>query len=682
MSRASVQQEWFTCAEFAALNLSGLSGRAVRVAQLAAQWRWSDRVDASGEPMSRKRAGRGGGSEYHVNCLPTASVLEMVKRGLLGASYAPANDLVPVTDTPKYDWAWYDLQSAKTKADAEARMAVMGAVDAARASGMSSNFAVAHAAKTHGVSAATVWNWLSLLKGVAPADRLPALAPRRKGGGVQVDIDSELWTVFKSDFLRRAAPTYAGCYARLEELAEKRGTTLPNIKTLQRRLEAEVPKKQIIYMREGNDALRQTLPAQQRTIADLHAMEAINMDGHKWDVFVRFPAANGQPERIGRAISVCIQDVYSRKMLAWRTAEAETTVQARLSIADMLKKYGVPKRATLDNGMAFASKIFTGGAKTRFRNKIKPEDPLGILPMLGITPHWAKPKRGQSKPIERSFGTLEEIISKHPLCAGAYTGKNPLAKPEDYGSKAVDLHVFEALIAKGMEAYNAKQGRRTEAAQGASFDDAFNASYAQSPVGRAQDEQLRLALLAAEQIRVDKTGAIALYGNRYYADAMYGQAGQRVTVRFDPDNFHQAVHVYQATGEYLCAAPIVAAVGFYDLDAAKAKAKLDASLLKATREAVRLQGLISASELAAMMPIDVEDSPTPQPGAIRPVRARGNTAVAQKLIELPRIDRAPVIDRFAAAIGALDEQRQPDRKFKMIDGGLFDPQESQKGPKP
>src|SRR3546814_18980730 len=107
-----------------------------------------------------------------------------------------------------------------------------------------------------------------------------------------------------------------------------------------------------------------------------------------------------------------------------------------------------------------------GGAKTRIRFKVRDEDPTGLLVALCFTNHWAKPYRGQSKPIERGFRDLCDAVAKHPAFEGAYTGNRPAAKPENYGSKAVDLDTFLAVWNEGMAAHNKRPGRRTEKAMG------------------------------------------------------------------------------------------------------------------------------------------------------------------------------------------------------------------------
>ena len=80
-------------------------------------------------------------------------------------------------------------------------------------------------------------------------------------------------------------------------------------------------------------ALRKLLPPQKRSVADLHAMELVNIDGLNWDVFVRFPDG-----RIARPMMIAIQDVFSRKFLSWRIGESESAIETRLCFADLSER--------------------------------------------------------------------------------------------------------------------------------------------------------------------------------------------------------------------------------------------------------------------------------------------------------------------------------------------------------
>ncbi len=176
----------------------------------------------------------------------------------------------------------------------------------------------------------------------------------------------------------------------------------------------------------------------------------------------------------------------------------------RLAFGDVVENYGIPDHCWLDNGRDFASHWITGGTPNRYRFKVRDDTPDGLMPQLGVQVHWTKPYSGQSKPIERAFRDFAGDIAKHPAFAGAYVGHKPTAKPENYGAKAVDIETFLRVTGEGIAEHNARTGRRSHVAQLRSFDQAFAASYAQSPIRVAAEWQRRLWLLAAEAITISR----------------------------------------------------------------------------------------------------------------------------------------------------------------------------------
>tara|TARA_R110002020_G_scaffold4067_12_gene17885 strand:+ start:1959 stop:3887 length:1929 start_codon:yes stop_codon:yes gene_type:complete len=630
---------WYSAAELADLGLPGLPRDKRKVNMRAKDERWALAVDDKGHPLMRRRSGRGGGTEYHIKALPQSARTELIKRGVADSG----QDCGQQQDGQGQIWSWYDAQNQKVKAEAERRLAVVDQVDALEAAGLKRSAAVPAAAQHHGIGKSTIWAWLKLIEGIAPENRLPVLAPRRKGGGAEARIDPDIWQYFKSDYLRPEKPTLSSCYYRAKEIADARGIVLPIEKTFARKLKREVDPRVIMLKREGQEALRESIPAQRRSVADLHALEMVNIDGHKFDIFAK--DADG---KVFRPLMVGIQDIYSRKILAWRIGGSESAIQTRLTFADLFRDYGIPKACVFDNGRAFASKLITGGAKSRFRFKIRAEEPTGIMTALGIEIKWAMPFRGQSKPIERAFRDLCDTIAKHPALAGCYTGNSVDAKPENYGDRAVDIEAFKLLVEKGISAHNARPGRRTEIARGRSFDAAFAESYATVPIGKATPEQLRMALLAADQKRVNKrTGHIEMFGNRYWSPEMSGLHGRNVTVRFDPDNLHQAIHLYDTAGAYLCSAELIVDTGFADAAAAKERAKMEANFRKAVRAAAEMEDLLRADQLAAMLPDYIDESELPEPQVVRPVRHHGQTAAALKQ------QRTVFVDQFSDAVSKL-----------------------------
>lgn len=629
---------WSTAAELAEMGLPGLPKTKRKVNELARERGWQHQTDAAGRPLARPRVGqRGGGLEYHHSVLPAAASAELVRRGLL----VPATVEVAAETPRDQHWAWFDRQSEAVKTKARGKLAAIAAVEALEAAGHTRSAAVAVTAAANSISAATLWNAFAAIKGVAADQRLPRLADNRQGGGAEAEIPTEGWRLFLADWLRQEGPpTLASCYRRLQDdWATPRGITLPHVKSFARKIEREIDPLLVARMRYGEERVRNTSPALIRSVADFHAMEAVNIDGHEWDVRVDFGGGD-----IGRPMMVMIQDVYSRRVMAWRIGRTESSALVQLTFRDLFEDWGIPRVCYFDNGGAFTSKWITGGAEYRFKGRALSSDPLGLMASLGIDVKFTTPYRGQSKPIERAFGDLERNIGTHPAFAGAYTGRSVAHKPENYGSRAVPLDEFMAVVAKGIERHNARTGRRTEMAMGDSFDAVFARSYATSVVSKAGPEQLKLALMTAGKVTADrKNGSVSLFGNTYWSEGMLAHAGRKLVARYNPDDLHSPVHLYDlATNAFLMEAAIWGPVGFADTEAAKFKAALDARVRRHARELEALQDLASARDVAAIYSDPIEGSEAPRPAAVRPVRAqRGNAAVA-----MADPDRRSVFDRL------------------------------------
>ncbi|MCX7283653.1 MAG: Mu transposase C-terminal domain-containing protein [Novosphingobium sp.] len=640
---------WYTAAELAALGLPGLPDDVRKLRDLAKTAGWVERTTDDGVPLSRRRTARGGGTEFHANLLPVPVQEALTQLHNQPASPIAANDK---SDGEAEAWAWYDLQSASIKAKAEKRLAILIEVEALVDGGATKTNAIQAVARKRDVSPRSIAEWFSLVAAAPRRHWLPRLAPQYKGGGKEVSIDAEAWQILRSDYLRPERPAFMACYNRLlEDYAAPRGITLPCAKTLKRRLEREVSELIKTSQRDGKEALRRMIPPQMRTVADLHAMQAVNIDGHTFDVFVMT-----EDNRIIRPVMVGIQDIYSRKLLSWRIGETENTKLARLTFADLFRKWGIPEVAVLDNGRAFASKALTGGAKTRFRFMIKEYEATGVLTTLGIKTHWTMPYRGSSKPIERAWRDLCEDIAKHPAVSGAYTGNKPDAKPENYRDRAIPMAEFEAHVARRIAAHNARLGRATEMARGGSFDAAFAASYASRPIGKASEVELRLALLEAQVRRCDRQhGSVTLHGNRYWSAELLELRGKNVTVRFDPENLRSDAHIYLTTGQYVGAAPVQNKTGFLDQEGAKRRARSEAGIKKLERELREKQDLLNAAKVAELLSGHSEPTPKPEPGASRIVRRHGQTAAQLKPKPQATSEafENPFIDNFTAGAARL-----------------------------
>ncbi len=615
-------KEWFSARE-----LAGLRGMPSTVQGV------NMKMESCAPEKVRPRAGRGGGKEYHISALPPQSQADLLaKTSVPPAGYLPtAGDFSsaasPLSAAEASSsrlnrdelWARYERKPAKQKALAQKRLAAIGGALAMIGHNVGRKRAFAEAASAHGFSAATLYRLYRDVRDYDRADWLALLAPGYVGRTVEAAIEPEAWEYFKADYLRLGKPAATACHDRLSRIASQRGWTLPSCATFERRIKREIPLPVLILAREGVEALKRLYPAQMRDRSMFRALEAVNADGHKFDVFVRWP--DGE---VGRPLMVAWQDLLSGKLLSYRVDKSENTDAVRLSFGDLVERYGIPEHAYLDNGRAWASKWMTGGLANRYRFKVKEDEPLGLLTALlgedGV--HWTTPYHGQAKPIERAFRDLCESVAKHPSFAGAYTGNKPDAKPEDYGTRAVPLDQFLNVLTQEIAAHNARKGRRSAVCAGRSFDETFNESYARGPVKKATAEQRRLWLLAAEVASAKTNGEIVLATdrrNRYWSPALADHAGSQLIVRFDPQTLHDQVYVYTHDGRFVCEARCIEAAGFADTEAARAHARARNQFKRATREALDAERTMDAIEAAKMLP-NVAPGEIPQARVVRPFK--------------------------------------------------------------
>lgn len=608
---------WYIAADLA--GLPGLPSTERRV---------RSRADAEGW-QSRPRA-RGKGVEYAFSSLP-----------------APAQAALLMRDQPAIEkpvkagwseeriaaiWQRFERVPQSLKDTAGNRLKALHAVEALVRGGtrlMHAREVVAAQMQRDdlaGSSPESIGRWQALVKGAHRSDWLALLVPQYSGRTATSEIDAAAWDLFKSDYLRLEQPSAESCYRRLERAAatHPEWVPLPALRTFVRRIERELPRGVIVLARQGEEALMRTYPAQERDRSAFAALDGVNADGHMWDVAVKFPDGS-----IGRPVIVGWQDLGSGKILSWRMDQTESSDLVRLAFADLVQRFGIPRATWLDNGRAFASKFLTGGTPNRYRFKVKPEDPVGILTGLGVEVHWVTPYHGQAKPIERAWRDFCDVIAKHPAFAGAYMGNNTQNKPENYGSRAVAWDEFVRVVDSEIAAHNAREGRRAKFAAGRSFDQVFNATYTTAPIRKASAEQLRLMLLAAEAVPANAVdGSVHVAGNRYWCESLSRHAGRKVVLRFDPMALHTGVHCYALDNTYIGYAECIASVGFADTNAAREHSRATKLYRRSAKQMLDAERRMTAAQVAAQIPT-VTPADLPAAAVIEPVFSTPAMRVAQ-----------------------------------------------------
>ncbi|MEN5278726.1 transposase domain-containing protein [Brucella sp. TWI432] len=638
-------KEWYTIPELAAQKLPGIPQSRQGIELVAQNSRWKHI-----EGKARKADRRGGGWEYHVDLLPQSA-----RTRLLVVHEVPANDDCDVEAEQKVKlWARFEALSSEHKARCERRLETLLYADDLRRGGrIKVNTALELARERFGGSVRSLYRWWKLVQNHDRSDWLAALAPSFAAASEQSPCHVQAWDFLTADYLRSERPSFSSCYRRMVKVAKKNGwSPVPSERALRRRLDTEVPAEVQTLARDGKEKAKMLYPAQRRLRTHLHAMQIVNMDGHKLDVFVRVPWSDAPI----RMFLLGIQDLYSGKIVAWRLSDSENKETVRLVIGDMVEAFGIPDDIVLDNGRAFASHWISGGTANRYRFKVKVEDPQGLLTTLGVHIHWANPYSGQSKPIERAWRDLADNIAKHPFCAGAYTGNKPDAKPENYGSRAIMLPDFHMHVASQIADHNAQAGRRALNCAGRSFDETFAASMETSIVRQATAAQRSLWLLASEVIRTRKgNGEIHYQGNRYWNSALTQHAGKKITIRFDPDDLHGKIKVYDLNNALICEADCIADTGFFDQEAARSHARARRDYIKGVKATADAQRKLSAQQLGELI-YKGEKNRTEEPKPVRPKVtriARGNLAVKEDAVA-DAISQENFERGFARALSGID----------------------------
>ncbi|MFA5105243.1 MAG: Mu transposase C-terminal domain-containing protein [Candidatus Margulisiibacteriota bacterium] len=307
-----------------------------------------------------------------------------------------------------------------------------------------------------------------------------------------------------------------------------------------------------VFCREGEKALNdKVLPYIERDINRLDVGDVLVADGHKLNFEILNPFT-GKPSRMAL---ILFYDWASCYPVGWFIMPTENIQGIAAALRNAILNLGkIPKVAYLDNGRAFKADVFTN-TEIDFENA----GFQGMFGRLGIEPLFAWPYHGQSKPVERFFGTMSEFERLMPTYTGTSIDKKParLLRNEKlhkkihekkYGDWAPTIKEVDQMLYGWVEKY-AK--RPHEALKGRCPGDVFEAGK-----GPGIDEKLLSFLMLAMEDKTVHRNGIRMFGTNYYDSALYGYKDP-VLVRYDLLD-KSKVYVYDRTGtELICEAPAV-----------------------------------------------------------------------------------------------------------------------------
>ncbi len=251
--------------------------------------------------------------------------------------------------------------------------------------------------------------------------------------------------------------------------------------------------------------------------------------------------------------AVC--DFKTRKFLGWYIGcDAPGAPQIFTAIHRAAILFGIPSDFYMDNGKDYRSKDFAGGRKAIKKIKVEIDEcdsRVSLTKALGITPHFAWIYHGQSKPIERAFGSLHRLFCRHQ---DAYRGPDVARKPEGLkdvkaGKKGELLHFdeFETLFNSTIhDVYNCKSSSG-KTLQGRSPNDLWNeefpAACESGKVRFVSSEALALYCTRTSETKMLRANGFydSAIGCEYWAEWVPSEINTKVYLRRDDYHFDEAV---------------------------------------------------------------------------------------------------------------------------------------------
>lgn len=273
-------KEWYTAKEL--LGLAGLPKQATNITRKAQREGWEFRQVAGTKGVS---------FEFNIKSFPVALRAEiLLQQGRIETSQGYFEIARPTLEAHDYDrealWSKWDNASDSQRRLAEKWLPAVQAADEMLNQGISTKTAFATVAGHYQVSASTLRDKYYQVQKFAKPDWAAALVDGRGASRRNVhksEFDEDAWQFLIADYLRPEKPAFRKCYERLELAAREHGWSIPSRATAFRRIQ-QLDEAMVVACREGEHALMHLIPAQQRTVEHLDAMQWINGDGYRLSV--------------------------------------------------------------------------------------------------------------------------------------------------------------------------------------------------------------------------------------------------------------------------------------------------------------------------------------------------------------------------------------------------------------
>lgn len=392
------------------------------------------------------------------------------------------------------------------------------------------------------------------------------LAQYGKRGGSTV-VDDRLYEYFKNLYLKEGAPSLYSCWEQTKGYAIREEIELnefPSHHSFRRRLEKEIPKQAIYLARYGYSAWNRKYSNYiERDYSNILCGKVWVSDHAQIDIacltengLTVFPWVTAW------------RDFKSSKWLGWLLQtghpNSDHIFQTFYYAAE---NYGLPTDVIIDNGKDYRCNDFAGGRKriTIDTNQVKA---TSMLSELNIKVHFAQPYNGQTKPIERDFLKIKELLSKHAV---GYRGGNILERPEKLKEEIkkgmiMPFNEFKELFDDFVINVLNKKPSQGKVLKCLSPDELFNREFTEK-ITTSKDA---LKLFCMRTSRIFKIGRNGIKDNElgitYWADWMSARTDLKVYLRRDIKNYKEAWVFRADNDEFIGNVSAMSAVAALDAD--------------------------------------------------------------------------------------------------------------------
>ncbi|HPO49064.1 MAG TPA: transposase [Spirochaetota bacterium] len=335
-------------------------------------------------------------------------------------------------------------------------------------------------------------------------------------------------------------------YRMLKEEFPKNNASYTTIK----RYFNEFPPAVHIQKRYGSNSYNDKInPYVERDRTLYKTLQLITSDHHRMDCMVR------EGNSVFRPWITAFQDFNSRKIMgvviSKKTPSANTILQ---SLQIVIEEFGNPDAVYFDNGKDYKSKKLNGFVVISDDENIQIQ---GVLASLGIEVIFARPYHGQSKPIERWFGTLAGDFSKTmPGYVGSNTAET-LEERKSYYKKVLPsikmtFEEFEKEIKKYIADWN--KNWKHSGLGGKTPDEVFNEGM-KNRIGITPDERALKDLFSTSYTCKVQRNGVTVKGVSYYAEELVlNKYSKKEVIVKRPFKDVGVVKVYELTGKFICQA--------------------------------------------------------------------------------------------------------------------------------